>query len=74
MYNVPWFNVYGLEKVQEKHYNSTYKKVVTHLQVPVMCVKWKYKVPNLLGNKKQSGFNLNYCVLEVGFGYGFSKK
>lgn len=40
-----------------------------------MSVKQEYKVPNLLGNKnKKSGFNFNYCVLEVGFGYGLSKK
>ena len=51
------------------------KKVVAHLQVPVMSVKQKYKVPNLLGNKnkKKSGFNFNYCVLEVGFGMDFLK-
>lgn len=33
--------------------NSTYKKVVAHLQVPVMCIKQKYKVPNQLGNKNK---------------------
>lgn len=30
-----------------------HKKVVAHLQVPVMSVKQKYKVPNLLGNKNK---------------------
>lgn len=76
MYNVQWFNTNcGLGEGPGKCSNSTYKKVVAHLQVPVKCIKQKYKVPNQLGNKnKKSGFNFNYCVLEIGFGYGFSKK
>lgn len=76
MYSVQWFNIIcGLGKGPGKCSHSTYKKVVAHLQVPV-SVKQKYKLPNLLGNKykQKSGFNFNYYVLEVGFGYGFSKK
>lgn len=77
MYNVQWFNITcGLGKGPGKCSNSTYEKVVAHLQVAVVYVKQKYKVPNLLGNKnkQKSGLNLSYCVLEVGFRYGFSKK
>lgn len=54
MYNVQWFNTnYGLGEGPGKCSNSTYKKVVAHLQVPVMCIKQKYKVPNQLGNKNK---------------------
>lgn len=49
--NVQWFNtICGLGEGTGKCSSSIYKKVVSHLQVPVMCMKQKYKVPNQLGN------------------------
>lgn len=52
IYNVQWFNtICGLGEGSGKCSSSIYKKVIAHLQVPVMCIKQKYKVPNQLGNK-----------------------
>ena len=46
------------ERDKENVLIPCHKKVVAHLQVPVMNVNQKCKVPNLLGNKqKKSGFN-----------------
>lgn len=39
------------------------KKVVAHLQVPVMSVKQKYKVPNLLGNKNKKKVDLTLITV-----------
>lgn len=41
------------ERDKENVLIPCHKKVVAHLQVPVMNVKQKCKVPNLLGNKQK---------------------
>lgn len=54
MYSVQWFNIFVVkERDKEDVLIPCHKKVVAHLQVPVMSVKQKYKVPNLLGNKNK---------------------
>lgn len=40
VYNVQWFNtICGLGEGSGKCSSSIYKKVIAHLQVPVMCIK-----------------------------------
>lgn len=57
--------IYFVVKERDKEYVLIpyRKKVVAHLQVPVMSVKQKYKVPNLLGNKNKKKVDLTLITV-----------